>query len=404
MSLIAQTDNAGTARDVAQVYLRARRLGYKRIFQENSMRDRLLLLNWLSALSGRWQKETQWKNLRELTAHCPDIGLSAPESKCIAPAPAPLALAGMSYPQRVSEVQGDELELIYGRIKAKLKYIQSLDVSRVRILHRLGNRVAEVFPALADCKHIKSLLVGGALNCHATPDSSQQAKLKEICASSQAMSASEAKFIEWSQSSAVLRPTKVSKQIDDVASSYDLGRTPVRSDDASWNILQSELRELQTSGMMAELEEAISYNLTVCGGFETRVMQSAASTTGAGINHLVQIMCDTSAEVDSSFKTDSSHTLKQRLKAVHERYQDEVACLLHQSLEHRIIQQHVPVRYAGTGGVLSEMRLRHIDVMQRAASACNDNCPFEFKYLASSKGRQKLDSISKVKVEKIQFE
>lgn len=385
VSLIAKADRGDVARGVHEVVVRAQTMGYTRSFDDSSLRDRLMLLNWLMVATRQWEDVVQIKSCKDAIVQCADLTLSSLETRCITPCSVEPNTARNSVPS----VGAESLEMLYGRIDAKLKYIQNLEKSRAKILHRLGCAIAGKFPEISNCKHIQSLFVGGAINCDPEPASSTQPVLKQLCADVGVRKRNEVNFLDWTSSaynenergkaSSKTKRSSKNEQSDDISGG-------LKEDDKSWKDLQRELCQLQDSEMMGALEEAVSFHMNVCGGLDVRTAHKAAAVTTTKIEKIVQLL--SAEDGDDTVMADNS--LRSRLRAVHQCYQRQVACLLFNSVEHRNLQQRIPVRYAGTGPALTDIRMRHQTVLSRTVAACEVVCPFEFKFVSSSSGRAGL--------------
>ena len=383
MSLITRADRGLVARDAPEVFLRARRIGYAKSFDDSSLRDRLMLLNWLMVTTRLWEAAVHLKSWKDSSLSCAGLKMSCLETLCVTPRSVEVT-EGYSAPS----VTVDSLEVLYGRIDAKLKYIQSLEKSRAKILHRLGSTISDKFPEISNCKHIQSLFVGGTLNSVPEPSSSAQATLKDLCADVGMRRRNEVEFLDWAGSAYSEndrgKASSKTKRSPKIELSGSTSSDP-KEVDKSWDDLQRELRHLQDSEMMGELEEAVSYYMNVCGWLDVRTARKVAAATSTKIEKIIQLLSSEDREEVES--RDSS--ILSRLRTVHKRYQKEVACLLFNSLDYRNLQQRIPVRYAGTGPALKDIRARHHTVLSRTAAACEEVCPFEFKFV--SPGRSEHD-------------
>jgi hypothetical protein len=358
-----------------------------------------MLLNWLAIQTNEWGNASQLKLLHETDLHCRDLTLGALESRCIARDSAgPTGSARWAEEEDIPQQQlrGDSLELLYGSIKSKLKYIHNLDTSRAKLVHRLGRNIADAFPELENCKHVKSLFVGGAINSSPAYDQEQQHKLKELSSVACRMKDNEVQYLNWAEgenniySNGKKQRSSSSRAATGVASDSHSDLLPGSADalsearDASaWSALQQELRELQDSQMMGELEEAVSYHMHVAGGVDLRAARGVISSVDTKVNNIVELMRNEVGASDAEYSKENNLLIQQRLREVHERYHRHISALLHNSIDHQAIQQHMHVRYAGTGPVLADTRKRHKVVMLRAAAACEDASPFQLKYVAA---------------------
>lgn len=358
-------------------------MGYIRPFQQNSMKNRLLLLNWIAVYTRYSQRKVHKKCLHEVNLHCAALKTAALETGCVTADC--LAEKREIAHHEMSRVNGENFEIIYGSILAKLKYIHSLERSRLKLLHRLGNKIAEVYPKLMDCKHIKSLFIGGALNCTVCPDVSQQTKLKGIYNVNQTANESEIQYLDWSDDSADgTNSTRKSSRGANHRISSDHRKDIDTEDTAAWDTLQHELYQLQQSDMLSELEEAVSFHFNVSGGFDIRASLKVCTAVDQKINDITTLLCRSGCAARQGASINGSLTTLQRLKLVHERYQKEVSKVLDKSIDHRFMQQRLPTRYAGTANVLDELRRKHNEVMSKAAATCEEACPFQFRFIVSS--------------------
>lgn len=400
-TLIAQLDGNRVPEDFIDAYRRACHFGYRKSFQDNSMRDRLLLLNWLAVQTKVWDSTSQINLISELATRCSDLKLASVESDCVRKQDANLQPMHIGEGGKINSVNGDSLEQLYGSIKSKLKYIHSLDISRTKLLHKLALQIAHVYPDLTNCKHVKSLLVSGAINSAPNYDQEQQDSLKNIASKAQKRKENELDYFNWvncdyrnSNAGSKKRSNKATTSSSNIEQEH---KEEFVNEISSWSELQEELKELQVSGMVGELEEAMSHHMHTSGGLDLRAARGVVLSTDERVNHVVNLMVEDgeSALINTEQKEMAAYSknIRRRLRAVHEQCTRRISATLNGSIDHRFIQQQLPVRYAGTGPALEDIRRRHKDLLVRAAAACEQASPFQLKY-TQSQGRSASKIIS----------
>ena len=374
-----------------ETWSRATRLGYLRNFREDSMKDRLHLINWLSIQKMDWKTRALDKFRNQSASQCRNLQFATFDRQCIVNSHHICNRLG-TLPTEVQSIGGDAIEALYGRISAKLKYIKSLDIAKAKLLHRAGRLISEKYPDLSDCKHMRSMFVSGAVNIVSENEDDELCLLKEFCAASNRSKENEVKYLNWVNSfdhrdSKPLKSHRRDKlnqmSCENDESKNDFGVLKKDSDcvnrnKEAWLLLQEELQKLQESQMLGELEEVMSYHINVSGSVNMSLARSTIASVDAKIRSTIELLRSRDEGVNSA-TSEGTNSLHKRLQTIHKRYGKELAMLLNNTVERSYIQQLVPVRYAGTGPALTSMRRRHKDVLVKAAAACEEASPFALK-------------------------
>ena len=358
-------------------------LGHRRCWDISS-KERLLALAYLNIKSNWWSRIRMHRFTNDTRRDCRSVMFADLES-----------FLGSSYDDYdigltrdstgsihcdatgSSEFNSDRILREYGEIKFKLNYLNNLDKSRIKLMHKIIFEMCKQdSPPSTIGKSVRSVLALAALIPSETTNNrddtaiekarEQIEALKMLSSECAASANNESAFLKWILSAFKgRRDTTVAVQ-SDVRNTRHRHESVQTTSDAEkitadpFLTIQEELAALQKSNIMGELDECMHYYLNSSRGLKTSSVHRIVSELNGKHADLKN------KYVRSSEQSASSHfTMLGKVKRC--------------DISHRRIQQHLNVQYASTGTALCEIRRRNKLIMEQMVDAGIQKSPFLMK-------------------------